>query len=79
LGRGGGGVGAMRCGVSFIFWHPCGGCATAPHDPDRYWKQLVMWLLEKIRLVAGIYSAPMHDPVRRRNSRPCDGLRVNQC
>ena len=56
----------------FLVAPPRGGCAMAPRDSGMCWKQFMM-CLEDIQFVAGVHSPPMHDPGRRRNSRPCDG------
>ena len=56
----------------FLVAPPRGGCAMAPRDSGMCWKQFMM-CLEEIQFVAGVHSPPMHDPSRRRNSRPCDG------
>ena len=56
----------------FLVASPRGGCAMAPRDSGRCWKQFMM-CLEEIQFVAGVHSPPMHDPGRRRNSRPRDG------
>ena len=56
----------------FLVAPPRGGCAMAPRDSGMCWKQFMM-CLEEIQFVAGVHSPPMHDPGRRRNSRPRDG------
>ena len=56
----------------FLVAPPRGGCAMAPRDSGMCWKQFMM-CLEDIQFVAGVHSPPMHDPGRRRISRPCDG------
>ena len=53
----------------FLVAPPRGGCAMAPRDSGMCWKQFMM-CLEEIQFVAGVHSPPMHDPGRRRNSRP---------
>ena len=68
------------CGVVgsafFLVAPPRGGCAMAPRDSGMCWKQFMM-CLEEVWFVAMIHLrffnlTPMHDPGRRRNSRPCD-------
>ena len=58
----------------FLVAPPRGGCAMAPRDSGMCWKQFMM-CLEEIQFVAGVHSPPMHDPGRRRNSRPCEFCR----
>ena len=56
----------------FLVAPPRGGCAMAPRDSGMCWKQFMM-CLEEIQFAVGVHSPPMHDPGRRRNSRPCGG------
>ena len=61
----------------FLVAPPRGGCAMAPRDSGMCWKQFMM-CLEEVWFVAMIHLrffnlTPMHDPGRRRNSRPCGG------
>jgi len=61
----------------FLVAPPRGGFAMAPRDSGMCWKQFMM-CLEEVWFVAMIHLrffnlTPMHDPGRRRNSRPCDG------
>ena len=61
----------------FLVAPPRGGFAMAPRDSGMCWKQFMM-CLEEVWFVAMIHLrffnlTPMHDPGRRRNSRPRDG------